>query len=144
MPLTVMLPSDEYSKLHKRASRRGMTPEDYLRTIALDKLNPRRASDYLLTKEEKKTIATLNDELTRDFWSRYYELQELARTEISDVEHEELMRLLDKAEEWNVRRLTLLMEMAKQRGIDMTTFMRRNKIRHHPVANEFSAEYRSR
>lgn len=144
MPLTVELPQDVYSKLRTRAAHRGMTPEDYLRTIAVDRLRSHRASDLLLSREEAEIIESLNGELPRDFWACYYQLQAVTRTEISEGEHEELMRLMDRAEEWNVCRLTALMEMAKQRRVDVTTFMRRNKIRHHPIAEEMSEEYRSR
>ena len=87
-------------------------------------------------------IDALNAQLSYDLWERIYTLQEKVRQEATEEEQNELLQLLEQTERWNVRRLTMLVEIARKRGMDMTTFMRVNKIGHHPIADEIAEKYR--
>ncbi len=143
MPITLDLPPELETRLRARASRRQMTPEEYLRTIAVDRLRPRVTTGMTLTPEERRVIGDLNAELSRDFWLRYYFLQQKARTDATSEERDEALELGARSEEWNTRRLTVVMEMTKKRSVTVTEFMRHNKIGHHPMARELSDRYRS-
>lgn len=137
MSITLELPADMDSKLRARASRRGMTPEDYLRTIALDRLRPRRSSYQSLSAEEQETIAKLNGELTRDFWHRYKELErKIISGDFSEAERDEALELARQSEAWNVRRISAINEMAERRGMKWDALMRQLKMSHHPDAGE--------
>ncbi|MBC8139545.1 MAG: hypothetical protein H8F28_27005 [Fibrella sp.] len=59
MSLTLKLPPEMDSKLRARAARRGMTPEDYLKAIAIDRLRPRRTSAATLTPQETAMAGSL-------------------------------------------------------------------------------------
>ena len=54
MPYTLELPPDADLKLRQRASRRHMTPEDYLQAKMLGWLRPRPEPNVRMTPEEKR------------------------------------------------------------------------------------------
>ncbi|MBC8141692.1 MAG: hypothetical protein H7Y38_09665 [Armatimonadetes bacterium] len=142
MPYILELPPDADLKLRQRASRRHMTPEEYLQAKMLGWLRPRLGANTRITPEEKEIIDALNAQLSRGLWERIYDLQEKARGGATEEERGELLKLLEQTEQWNVRRLTEVMKMARKRNMHMTTFMHINKIGHHPVAEEIAQRYR--
>lgn len=80
-------------------------------------------------------LRNLNDELTAAFWLRYNELQaKIASETTTKPEQEELTALVERSEEWNIRRLRLLQEMAVRRGTNFVDLIARLKITRHPLA----------
>lgn len=87
------------------------------------------------TPEERARIQTLYDELTPAYWKRWGELQTRQREGIvTDAEREELFTLIERGEDWNVRRLTYLFELAKSYGLPHDYFLDSLNLRHHPLA----------
>lgn len=138
MPYTLELSPDMDSILRTRASRRGLTPEDYLRTITEDRLRPRRGANGLLTSQEREDVTLLNAELSPDFWRRYSELTgKLSAGTLTETEGEEIKQLTAREEAWSGKRIALLQPMARKRQISLLELMKRNGIRHHPDADRF-------
>jgi plasmid stability protein len=134
MPLVVNLSPEVESALRAEAATRGMETEAFVREIIVRRL--RRPSRHIqLTPEENNQITTLNAELSLEFWTRYQQLQDSLRsagTAFPESERAELIALTERAEAWNVRRITLLEAMAQKRGVHFPQLMRSLGIRHHP------------
>jgi hypothetical protein len=90
------------------------------------------------TREEEllRQIDQIYDELPAEFWQRFHELvaERDAETLIPDgLEHQELIRMTDELEEWNARRVGLLLELARLRKTSIDEVMR--EFRHRAVAH---------
>jgi hypothetical protein len=85
--------------------------------------------------EEMATIQALYAELSPAYWQRRHELETRQRlAPLSEAEHAEFMRLIDQGEEWNVRRLTYLFELAQRYGQSHDYFLDSLGLRHHPLS----------
>lgn len=140
MPITLELSPDVEKDLREEAMRRNIGVETLASTYFAQSWTRSRRRKHLasdtLTLEEQQTIARLNAELPRTFWSRYNALQEkIHQRTITDEEGRELSTLIEQSEEWNIRRIEAISVMAKKRGIRWTDFMQRFGISHHPEAN---------
>ena len=93
------------------------------------------ANHTTLKAEEQARLDALNTELPKAFWKRYRALAaKLSEERITEEERQELIRLTDQSEAWNVRRLELLEELAQKRGMHFPELMQTLGIRHHPDA----------
>lgn len=86
-----------------------------------------------LTADERAALDALNGELPPDLWERYRLLSTRVRKG-EERARAELLQRIQKIEEWNVRRVTLLEGMARRRGTHFPELIKANDIRHHPDA----------
>jgi hypothetical protein len=85
--------------------------------------------------DEMAQIQALYAELSPLYWKRRHELETRQRiTPLSETEHKEFMGLIDQGEEWNVRRLTYLFELAQRYGQPCDYFLDSLGLRHHPLS----------
>ena len=83
--------------------------------------------DAAREQELLNQIDRVYEEIPDEFWHRYHELvaQRDAATLIRDgPEHQELIRMTDQVEEWNARRVGLLLDLAKLRKTSIDEVMR--------------------
>jgi hypothetical protein len=95
------------------------------------KLSPTASEPELL-----RAIDQIGKELTAEFWRHYQEL--VAKRDNESLvpdgpEHQELIQMAEALEEWNVRRMGLLFELAKLRKTSIDEVMR--EFRHRVVAH---------
>jgi hypothetical protein len=90
-----------------------------------------------LTQEEQNAIETLYAELPADYWRRRRSLEARQRSgNLSEEEREELFALIDRGEDWNVRRLEYLFALARRYGKPHDHFLDTLGLRHHPLAEK--------
>jgi hypothetical protein len=88
-----------------------------------------------LTTQEQKTIRSLYGELPSSYWKRYSALLRKQRcAQLSPEEYIELLALIEKGEDWNVRRLTYLFDLAKHYEQPASDFLDMLELRYHPRA----------
>ena len=88
-----------------------------------------------LSPEEQARLDALNEELPLPFWKRYKAFASRSeRGVLTEEERIEFLTLLKKTEDWNVRRLEFLEELAQKRGMHFPALMKALGIRHHPYA----------
>jgi hypothetical protein len=134
MTLTLELPPELETRLHQEAARKGVEPETLVREVVARHLRRSRPK-VKLTAEEQASLNALNAELSPSFWKRYRTLQNRRRAErLTEAEHTELLQMVQETEAWNVRRLTLLEQMAQAHGMHFPELMTTLGIRHHPDA----------
>ena len=93
----------------------------------------RRASS--LPHDESELIRKINEGLPAETRARYYALIDKRDAEtLNPEEYEELLRLTDEAEEWNVRRVEALVALAQLRQMPLTDLMDSLGIR--PLSRE--------
>jgi hypothetical protein len=90
------------------------------------------------TQEEEllRLVVRVYDELPVEFWQRFHELaaKRDAETLVRDgPEHQELIRMTDELEEWNARRVGLLLDLARLRKMPIDEVLR--EFRHQAVAH---------
>ncbi len=86
------------------------------------------------TREEElqHQIDRIYEEFSADFWTRYHELEAKRDAETlvpAGPEHQELIRMTDEVEEWNVRRVGLLLDLARVRKSPIDEVMREYRHR---------------
>ena len=83
-----------------------------------------------LPHDESELMRKINDGLPRETRARYYDLIDKRDAEtLTPDEYEELLRLTDEAEEWNVKRVAALVELAQLRQMSLTDLMESLGIR---------------
>ena len=141
MAYTIELSSEEESVVQRRATRLGITPQEYLRRSVGRSLRRGNASLLSLTDDEKQALATLNAQLPVSFWERYAELTEKIRARtLTEAEHAEVRTLAAQEEAWNGARLQWLQQLAQKRNVPLLRLMKHNGIAHHPEADRFLAK----
>jgi hypothetical protein len=94
MTLTLEISPELAETLRAIAAREGVAPDRYV----LDQ--------------------RINEGLPEATWERYHALKEKRDAEtLTDTEHDELIRLVNEVEGWNVRRLEAVAELAKLRSV---------------------------
>lgn len=84
---------------------------------------------------EMQAIQELYDQLPAAYWQRRHELEARQRNApLVEAEHAELMEMIERAEEWNVRRLTYLFDLARRHNVPHDYFLDSLGIRHHPLS----------
>lgn len=88
-----------------------------------------------LTVKEQETIRSLYGELSSAYWRRYSALLRKQRSaQLTSEEYTELLALIEKGEDWNVRRLTYLFDLAKHYEQPASEFLDMLELRYHPGA----------
>jgi hypothetical protein len=77
------------------------------------------------SREEAVLLQKINQRLPATTWERYRSLKGKRDEEtLTPEEHAELIALTDEIEGWNVRRLELVAELAKLRGVRLPEMMK--------------------
>jgi hypothetical protein len=77
-----------------------------------------------LGADESRLLEEINRGPTEDEWRRYHELVERRRTEqLTGGEHNELVAISDRVEQFNTRRIECLIELARLRGTTLPKLM---------------------
>jgi hypothetical protein len=88
-----------------------------------------------LPHDESELMQKINEGLSVETQARYYALMDKRDAEtLTSDEYEELLQLTDEAEEWNVRRVEALVELAQLRQMSLGDLMDSLDIR--PLSRE--------
>ena len=88
-----------------------------------------------LTTQEQEIIRSLYGELSSIYWKRYNALLRKQRlAQLTPEEYTEFLELIEKGEDWNVRRLTYLFDLAKHYEQPASEFLDMLELRYHPGA----------
>jgi hypothetical protein len=82
-----------------------------------------------LSKKETELFLKINRGLSEEQWQRMADLNEkLEESDITDVEHAELLRLARRSERLQVERLRAVIELAKLRQVQPEEMMRQLEL----------------
>jgi len=129
MSLTIELGADIEEELHEQAAAAGVNAETFARESITDRLTKLRhgttaSIEQRLSAEESRLMQEINRGLSEATWKRHRELNQRRRDEtISPDELSELVSLNDLIEEYRVRRLRFVGELAKLRGTTLDALM---------------------
>ncbi len=141
MTYTIELSPEEEKIVDRRASRLGVTPQEYVRHALGRPLRVGRSSSLRLNDDEQQALSQMNARLPLSFWERYAELTNALRSEtLTEAEKVELGQLAAQEEAWTGERLQLLQQMAQSRNASLLHFMKYNDTGHHPDASRILTE----
>ena len=129
MTVTIELDAEIEEQLHEQAAVLGTTVESFAVKSVVDSLNrlrhrPSPPIGNRLSAEESRLMIEINRGLPEATWLRYRELNQKRRDEaITDEQLTELRSLNDVIEGDRVRRLELVVELAKLRGVTFDSLM---------------------
>ena len=88
-----------------------------------------------LTTQEQEIIRSLYGELSSSYWKHYNALLRKQRSaQLTSEEYTEFLELIERGEDWNVRRLTYLFNLAKHYEQPASEFLDMLELRYHPGA----------
>ena len=88
-----------------------------------------------LTTQEQEMIRSLYGELSSSYWKRYNALLRKQRNaQLTSEEYTEFLELIERGEDWNVRRLIYLFNLAKHYEQPASDFLDMLELRYHPGA----------
>ena len=91
-------------------------------------LNAKRMASSV-TQEEAQLLLRINGRLPEDVQRRYAELIAKRDAEtLGDEEHQELLRLTEQVEAFDVARVEALSQLASRRGVTLSALMRQLEI----------------
>jgi len=112
-------------RLREQAARRGVDADSYAVAAIKEKLQIDARPSPQLSHDESELLLQINEGLPEKTWVRYDELIAKLRAQtLTDLEHEELMRLTDVIEEDHAERIRLLGRLAKLRDVPLESLMR--------------------
>lgn len=118
MSLTLELPPKLEAALRALARQAGHDPDSYIVHTLEEHVQRQANLSPRLPVHEADLLLEINRGLPPALWQRYHELVGKRRAEtLTPVEQEELIALSDQIEIWNARRLELLLELSRQRGV---------------------------
>lgn len=83
-----------------------------------------------LSKDETELLLKINQRLPFDFQKRFDELVTKRQTEtLTPTEHQELLHLTDQIEKSDAERVKYMADLARLRGVSLTTLMEQLQIR---------------
>jgi len=136
MTITLDLPKTMEERLRQQAARKGLSI-DRLILQELEQQIGEQAPPESLTELDLLKKINLDLGIAPKVWERYDYLTERLQEEIlTEVEHHELLALIDMVETANVERLGYLIQLAKLRGISITQLMTDLGIRPRGDENE--------
>lgn len=122
MPVTIDLPTDLQKEAERAAAARGVAMSDYLVNAVRERV--RLESVPRLSAEETRLFQIINKGTPEPVWSRYHELIDRRRAlQLTEAEHNELLRLNDEIETTHVERLEAVSRLAELRGVDFEQLM---------------------
>lgn len=121
MSLTLTLRNQTEAQLRELARQQGVSMEIYAAQL-LESFAQRRE---LEEASESELLQRLGLGFSEEEWTRYHELVELRQRERLNVaEQKELLRLSERLEQANAKRMGVLVTLAKRRGVTLETLMR--------------------
>ncbi len=127
MAVTIQLPPDLESRVRARAGDIGLPPEEVAMQILREGIEPSPPNASYV--REERLLQEIVPPFTAEFYRRYLELREKLREEaISEADRAELISLNTRLEDWNVARLTAVLELSRLRRVSFDEMMRELKI----------------
>jgi tRNA nucleotidyltransferase/poly(A) polymerase len=134
MTLTIDIAPELEFRLREVAATQGVDPREYVVRTLREHLRPEAAHPAALNVAESRLFEELNRGLSEPEWTRYWDLVEQRRAEqLTPEEHRELTALSDRIEQLSVRRLELLLEVARLRGTTLPELMDQLGLQPPPV-----------
>lgn len=128
MPLADELPSELKTALQSLAEQEGRDPDRYIIDTLQEHVDHR--ADTPSANSESELLRQISQGLPVATWQRSHELTARRRAEtLTPDEQEELIALSDEIEGWNVRRLELLIELSRLRGVPVRVLMEQMGLR---------------
>jgi hypothetical protein len=132
MTLTLEIAPELLAALDALAAEEGLDPQHYVVRLIEEKARRHRKPSAHnehplshLSGEEGDLLQQLNQGLPAETWERYHALRaKLRAEELSLDEQKALIALSDEIEAWNVRRLELLVELSRLRGVPLPDLMK--------------------
>ncbi len=125
MTLTLEISPELEATLHAIAAREGVPPDRYVLDLLQERLMRDQTLPPHLPRAEAELLQQINEGLPEKTWARYQALKQKRDAEtLTEAEHAELLDLVGEVEGWNVRRLELAGELAKQRGVPLRDLAR--------------------
>src|SRR5437868_11030652 len=122
MTLSIELPADLETALREAAAREGVPPETFVVKTLRESVH--LASAPCLPERDSDLLRRIGEGLPSETWRRYHELQARRRAEtLTPVEQEALIALSDEIETWNARRLDLVLQLSRLRGVPLPALM---------------------
>jgi hypothetical protein len=124
MTLTVDLAPELVDALRTMAQKAGVDADDYIARALQEHVRCYQNAPNHLAAEEAVLLKQINEGLPEEAWKRYHDLVAKRRAAtLTPVEHQELMALTNDVELWNARRIELVAELARRRGISLAEMM---------------------
>jgi hypothetical protein len=102
-----------------------VAPDRYVLDVLQERLERERNLPPHLPRRESELLQRINQGLPETTWARYEVLKGKRDAEtLTEAEHQELIRLVDEVEGWNVRRLELVADLATLRGVRFQDLVR--------------------
>jgi hypothetical protein len=125
MTLALEISPELAETLRAIAAREGVAPDRYVLDMLQERLDRERNLPPRLPRRESELLQRINEGLPESTWARYEVLKGKRDAEtLTEAEHQELIRLVDEVEGWNVRRLEWVAELAKLRGVRFQDLVR--------------------
>jgi hypothetical protein len=102
-----------------------LSPEKLTAVVQLLEFLSEPSEQTASNPQEVALLEVIQRRLEPDQQKRLEELRDRCHwSELTDIEHEELIQYEDQLEQWRVERLEALMELAKLKNIDLLTLNR--------------------
>ena len=138
MTVSFDLPTELEDRLREEARRAGLDPAEYVRRFLASHLRDAgrssgngptsglaRPDTGHLEAREAALLGQINLGLRPEFWAEYHELLRKRDSEtLKPAEQRQLVDLSDQIEQANARRMGLLVELARLRGVSVEALMR--------------------
>jgi hypothetical protein len=125
MTLTLNLDPQLEQQLRRQAARLGVNPDDFALEAISERLRQAPSESSHLSARETELLTEVNRGLPPAVWNRYDDLVARRRDEtLTEPEHRDLLELGDRIEAAHVRRIELLAELARLRGVQVGALMK--------------------
>ena len=133
--MDVNIDNDELElRIRAAAEKQGLQPTEYVLRVLADHVSS-SGSGIRLDEVETELLAQINMGLADSEWERYHELIKRRQNEsLTDEEHQELLRVSDRLEKQNVRRIECVSKLAQRRGLPLAEVMLQLGIKSREVA----------
>lgn len=133
MTLTLDLSPELEAELRSLAAEEGLAPDTYVVRLLQDRVQRRQSPR--LPSEESTILQQINEGLPAETWRRYHELKARRDADtLTPEEQSELISLSDTIEEWNARRVGLVVDLARLRNIPFADLMKQLGLEAPPYA----------
>lgn len=117
MTLTLEVGPDLEAGLRVTAAQAGVAPDHFVLGLLRERVGSRPAPKGV-GPEEARLLEQIGEGLPVATWARYRALKSQRDAgDLTDAEHDELIRLVNEVEIWNAQRLEAVMELARLRGV---------------------------
>lgn len=118
MTLTLEIDPELEQTIRARAASAGLPADQYVLELLQERLAPPHGGPRGLPPAEAALLERINEGLPPEIWERYHALKDRRHAEnFTAAERAELIRLVNRVEVWNARRLKWVAELAQLRGV---------------------------